>query len=671
VLANVSINLRIWALVFLGFLGVAAVAGLGAWEMRASLLDARAAQTRHIVEVARSTVAHFHARAARFELSTADAQAGALDALQAMRYGANEYLWVNDTTPVMLMHPTNPGLNGKPLADIADPTGFRLFAAMVEVVRTSGGGAVAYQWPRPGSDQPVPKVSHVEGFTPWGWVIGSGVYIDDVDAAFRDSLRTYAMVGGALVLLTIGVSLLIQRSIVAPLRGLTGDMARLAKGDTSTVITGAGFRSEIGAMAEAVRVFRDNAVRVREMEQAARLQEERVAADKQRHADQVAAENARVEAEIAAVVNAAGRGEFDQRMRLDDKHGFHLSLAEGMNRVVGLIDGAVAELGGCVAALADGQLDRRMVGAYQGDLERLKDDYNSAVETLSETVRAVATSAEVVRTATSEIAAGTEDLANRTEQQASSLQETAAAMEELTATVRQNADNARQANQLSAAARDAAERGGDTVGKAVLAMAQIEKSSDRISDIVSMIQEIAFQTNLLALNASVEAARAGEVGKGFAVVASEVRALAQRSSGASKDIKGLIEESGRQVAEGVGLVNAAGGTLGEIVTSVKRVADIVAEISSASQEQSIGLEQINTAVTNMDEMTQQNAALVEQATAAAHSLRDQAGDLSRHLAMFHAPEPAARPAGTPTAPVKTAAMAAVVARGEDDEWDAF
>ncbi|MGC2854327.1 methyl-accepting chemotaxis protein [Novispirillum sp. DQ9] len=376
-----------------------------------------------------------------------------------------------------------------------------------------------------------------------------------------------------------------------------------------------------------------------------------------RAVDAMAAEarkDAEVEREVTALVQAAADGEFSERVSLDGKEGFHRSLAEGMNKVMSLVEAGVEELAVCLSALADGDLDRRMEGDYHGSFERLKTDFNATVQQLQETVRAVAASADVVRTATSEIAAGTEDLANRTEQQASNLEETAAAMEELTATVRQNADNARQANQLSAAARDAAERGGETVSKAVSAMSQIKQSSDRISDIVSMIEEIAFQTNLLALNASVEAARAGEVGKGFAVVASEVRALAQRSSEASKDIKGLIEGSARQVKQGVELVNAAGGTLTEIVTSVKRVADIVAEISSASQEQSTGLDEVNNAVTNMDEMTQQNAALVEETTAAAQSLRDQAVELTQRLSVFHAadqaPVAAPVPLSVPVAP---------------------
>ena len=659
--SNISINLRIWLLVFLGFTGVVVIAAVGVFQIKSTLMDGREAQTRHIVEVAHSTVAHFHQQAEQGTMTRTEAQAAALEALRAVRYAGQEYIWVNDMRPVMLMHPINPALEGTSLAEFADPTGFRLFQGFVETVREAGSGFVPYLWPKPGSDQPVPKISYVSGFAPWGWVIGTGIYIDDVDTAFRNALWFYGSLAGVLLLVTVGASWLIQVSIVRPLNGLTANMSRLAKGDTNIAIAHAGTRSEIGAMATAVQVFRDNAVRVREMEAETRLQEDKAAADKRRLMDQVAAENARIEAEISALVSAAARGEFGERMALEGKDGFHRTLAEGMNKVMDLVESGVKDLGASLSALADGALDRRMTGDYQGAFERLKQDFNSASHSLQETVEAIAASAEVVRTATREIATGTEDLASRTEQQASNLEETAAAMEELTATVRQNADNARQANQLSAAAREAAERGGETVSKAVTAMSEIKGSSDRISEIVSMIDEIAFQTNLLALNASVEAARAGEVGKGFAVVASEVRALAQRSSQASKDIKALINSSARQVKDGVDLVNAAGGTLTEIVTSVKRVADIVAEISAASSEQATGLDEVNTAVANMDEMTQQNAALVEETTAAAQSLNEQVSELSQRLMVFRggaAPAPIlTAPPARPKPPVAKAPIA--------------
>ncbi|HEY8606887.1 MAG TPA: methyl-accepting chemotaxis protein, partial [Noviherbaspirillum sp.] len=236
--------------------------------------------------------------------------------------------------------------------------------------------------------------------------------------------------------------------------------------------------------------------------------------------------------------------------------------------------------------------------------------------------------------ASREIASGNADLSSRTESQASSLEETASSMEELTSTVKQNAENARQANQLVVSASDVALRGGEVVGQVVQTMASIKDSSRKIVDIIGVIDGIAFQTNILALNAAVEAARAGEQGRGFAVVAAEVRSLAQRSAGAAKEIKSLIGDSVEKVDAGSNLVDVAGKTMGEIVTSVKHVADIMNEISAASQEQSSGIEEVNRAIAQMDEMTQQNAALVEQAAAAADSMQTQAAALAQAVAVF-------------------------------------
>src|SRR5690606_17437878 len=255
-------------------------------------------------------------------------------------------------------------------------------------------------------------------------------------------------------------------------------------------------------------------------------------------------------------------------------------------------------------------------------------------EKLSEIVGQIRQGSDAISSAASEIAAGNDDLSRRTEQQAASLEETASSMEELTSTVRQNADNARQANQLAIGAAEVAEVGGEVVGRVVTTMTGINESSRKIVDIISVIDGIAFQTNILALNAAVEAARAGEQGRGFAVVASEVRSLAQRSAAAAKEIKTLIDDSVEQVENGSALVGQAGKTMGEIVTSVKRVTDIIADISAASQEQSTGIEQVNQVITHMDEGTQQNAALVEEATAAARSLEQQSQHLVQTVAIF-------------------------------------
>ncbi|NWF72656.1 MAG: HAMP domain-containing protein [Nitrospirae bacterium] len=287
-----------------------------------------------------------------------------------------------------------------------------------------------------------------------------------------------------------------------------------------------------------------------------------------------------------------------------------------------------------LANLAQGNLTDQMKNACEGNLEQIKTSLNSTVSKLRMTLTAVRESAESVATGADEIIKGNEDLSQRTSQQAASLEETSSAMEEITSTVKQSADNAKQANQLAMAARDVANKGGAVTTKAVEAMAEINKSSKKIADIITVIDEIAFQTNLLALNAAVEAARAGEHGRGFAVVATEVRNLAQRSAQAAKEIKGLIHESIARVTEGSDLVNRSGKTLEEIVASVKHVSDIIAEISAASQEQASGIDQVNKAVIQMDQTTQQNAALVEETTSASQCLTGQAKELMSMVAAF-------------------------------------
>jgi methyl-accepting chemotaxis protein len=295
---------------------------------------------------------------------------------------------------------------------------------------------------------------------------------------------------------------------------------------------------------------------------------------------------------------------------------------------------AVNEVQRVLSALSQGNLTEKMIGQYSGDFGRMRDDANATVDQLTQIITQIKTATDTINTASKEISSGNTDLSARTEQQAASLEETASSMEELTSTVKQNAENAKQANQLAMGASEVARKGGSVVSEVVTTMSAINESSKKIVDIISVIDGIAFQTNILALNAAVEAARAGEQGRGFAVVAAEVRSLAQRSAGAAKEIKTLIGDSVEKVGNGSKLVEQAGKTMEEIVTSVKRVTDIMAEISAASQEQSQGIEQVNQTITQMDEVTQQNAALVEEASAAARSLEEQAGGLSQSVSQF-------------------------------------
>jgi len=327
-------------------------------------------------------------------------------------------------------------------------------------------------------------------------------------------------------------------------------------------------------------------------------------------------------------------------------------------------------------AVAGGDLTTKVEVTSKCEVGQLLASLKLMNDNLVKTVAAVRTGTEAIGSASSEVAAGNQDLSSRTEQQASSLEETASSMEELTATVKQNADNARQANTLAEAASGVAERGGQVIHDVVSTMQQIHDASARIVDIISVIDGIAFQTNILALNAAVEAARAGEQGRGFAVVASEVRSLAQRSAAAAKEIKHLIDDSSEKVGTGSRLVEEAGSTMGDIVDSVRRVTDILNEITTASQEQSAGIEQINEAITQMDAVTQQNAALVEQAAAASQAMQDEAARLSAAVAVFrldqaNVPAAVAAPSRVPVRTALPARTARPAAAAVASDWEEF
>jgi methyl-accepting chemotaxis protein len=333
-------------------------------------------------------------------------------------------------------------------------------------------------------------------------------------------------------------------------------------------------------------------------------------------AEQVGVLQAQVEEERRKIIETQKIATEQQARAADELEQIVRLLAQGLSKV------------------AEGDLTFRLTDGFTETYRQIKDDFNSTVAGLQETIGAIVAATREVTSASAEISTSTTDLSQRTEEQAASLEQTTASMEAISATVKKNAENAQQANQSASGTREVADRGGQVVAKAVDAMAKIEESSRKISDIIGVIDEIARQTNLLALNAAVEAARAGEAGRGFAVVASEVRSLAQRSAQAAKDIKGLITNSNGQVKDGVDLVNRAGTALTEIVESIKTVAEIVANIANASAEQASGIEQVNKALTHMDEVTQQNSALVEENAATAKTLEHQAKAMDERVAFF-------------------------------------
>ena len=428
-------------------------------------------------------------------------------------------------------------------------------------------------------------------------------WTDIANKAMAAMMLVVVLAGVVTLLLGCAMAVLITRAIAGPLGHMTNAMKALAAGDNSIAIPALGQTDEVGEMAAAVQVFKLAAI------ENIRLEKEAVSA-------RAAAEEERRRAGILSARAAS----------------------EQKDVVSGLASG--------LSSLAGGNLVQRLDQPFAAEYEGLRNDFNAAVTQLQDTLKAVASSAGTIQSGTGEISAASDDLARRTEQQAASLEETAAALDEITATVRKTAEGSSHARDVVRDARTEAERSEQVVEQAVKAMSDIETSSREIGQIIGVIDEIAFQTNLLALNAGVEAARAGDAGRGFAVVASEVRALAQRSAAAAKEIKALIHASSQQVGAGVSLVGEAGKALVSIGAKVVEINGIVTEIAASAQEQATALHQVNTAVNQMDQVTQQNAAMVEQSTAAAHSLGSETRELGDLIGRFDLGQqaPAARPA---------------------------
>ncbi|WP_370298624.1 methyl-accepting chemotaxis protein, partial [Pontibacterium sp.] len=386
--------------------------------------------------------------------------------------------------------------------------------------------------------------------------------------------------------------------------------------------------------------------------------------------DEIATENA-----IQDLIEGALRGELTNRLEIPQTEGFTKSLCESINRLMDEIIRPIRDTSTVIKGLAEGNLTNQITTDYEGEFGALKQSVNSSISNLLGMVTEIREVSMNIGTAAGEISAGNTDLSQRTEQQAASLEETASSMEEMTSTVKQNADNVKDASRLADGAREQAEKGGQIVASAVTAMGEINSRSKKIADIIGVIDEIAFQTNILALNAAVEAARAGEQGRGFAVVAAEVRNLAQRSASAAKEIKSLINDSVEKVEEGTRLVSDSGSSLEQIVAAVKRVSEIVAEIAAASEEQSIGIEQVNKAIMQLEQVTQQNAALVEQAAASSEAMSDQSQNLNSLIGFFDTgagnQAVAARAIGGRTRRAPKSAPSAAPAENDEAFWEEF
>ncbi|CAN7371078.1 methyl-accepting chemotaxis protein [Rhizobium sp. LjRoot98] len=584
------ISVRLYALVGLALLTMAAVMTLGLFQEQDKLVAQRKAMLEAMNENAVSVFDTYYKQEQAGTLSKADAQARAIEAIQAMRYQGNGYFFITDMKSMMIMHPIKPALNGTDQTDNKDPTGKHIFVEFAKKVAAEGKGFVDYYWPKPGADEPVLKYSHVAGFAPWGWIVGTGVYADDLAAMFKDGLIRVAMICGFAALVILLAAFSIVRSVVGPIERLKTSMRAIADEDVSSAIPENDRKDEIGQMAAVLVELRDSVkerigLRVREAEQQTRLDEERLSNE-------------------------------------------HRSLSNAQAQA-----DAMTTVGSALEKLASGDLTAE-IGRIAPEYSKLREDFNTAVTALRGVIQSIAQSTEVVYGSAGDISEAANNLSRRTEQQAAALEETAAALDEITSTVKSASDRAAEAREMVNETKGSAAKSGDIVRNAIAAMTRIEGSSSKISQIIGVIDEIAFQTNLLALNAGVEAARAGEAGRGFAVVAQEVRELAQRSAGAAKEIKELIRNSATEVETGVTLVRSTGEALTEIESLVNRVNEHVASIATAAREQATGLAEVNTAVNSMDQMTQQNAAMVEETTAASQTLAQESRELKSLLQTF-------------------------------------
>ena len=689
---TISVRRKLNLLTGLIALGVITLAVIAARIQYLDLYDTRLDTVLAHTEAGNSVLEHYAALADNGELSLEQAQAQAIETLAAMRApGSGMYYTLLDTAnDTIVMHPFRRERAGTALADYTDEAGLAYNSALAHAAR-EGGGHVTYLSRQSGDEPPVSRVAHAQPFAAWNWATSTGAYVQDVQQQALEFTLIMAVTGGLLVILVFALSWLIGSNITAPLRRATQVAHAIADGrldnDTTTdardepgqllssmgrmqdqvhaVITATGQLSglhragsisqridvdslpgEYGVMAAQVNELVDGHVATTQA--IAALVQDYAQGDLQRDPPQLPGEQAAlttamqtvkanllaISGEITRLSQAAVDGDFSVR---GDSGRFRFGFAgmvERLNQLMTTTDDSLLAISRLLQAIARGDLSERIDGQYNGVFARMRDDANHTVGNLTGIIGGIQQASIHIEQAAGEISSANSDLSQRTEQQAANLEETAASMEEMTSTVQQNAEHARQANQLAISAHAVANQGGSVVNQVVSTMSGIEQSSRRIAEIISVIDGIAFQTNILALNAAVEAARAGEQGRGFAVVASEVRTLAQRSAAAAKEIKTLIEDSVSQVATGSQQVQQAGSTMTQILDSVQRVTDIMAEISAASQEQSSGIEQVNQTIMQMDHTTQQNAALVEEAAAAAAAMQQQAQQLNVAVAAF-------------------------------------
>ncbi len=610
--------------------------------------------TKKATEIAYSILNQVQSEVINNKITEDEAKIKAIELIKALRYEGDQYFWINDLGPTMVMHPFKPELDGKDLSDNKDPDGKRIFVEFVNVCKENGEGKVDYMWPKPGVDKPVPKISYVKLFKPWGWIIGTGIYVDEVEASVSVLRNKVLVIIIIVIAAVITFAFVFSKKLTKPLLGLQKAADKVAVGDVDINLV-ARSKDEIGELEKSFSLM------------VANIKEQ---AD---YANQIAMGNLDIKFspksdkdilsmslnkvvqtlkllvdELRQLTKSALEGNLSARGADQKFDGGFKEIITSLNNTLDAILAPINEGSKTLSVLATGDLTERMSGSYEGDHQIIKNSINTVADSLSSALLEVNQAVSETASAATEISSSTEELASGSQEQSAQTSEIATAVEEMSKTVLENSKNTSFAAELARNAGKKAFEGGEVVKKAIKGMEEIAdvvsnsaetvftlgSNSNKIGEIIQVIDDIADQTNLLALNAAIEAARAGEQGRGFAVVADEVRKLAERTTKATKEIADMIKQiqlvtsdavksmqKGKEkVEDGKLLVNQTGNVLKEIISESQKVSDIITQVAAAVEEESASTEQVSKNLESINSITQESAAGIQQIAKASEDL---------------------------------------------------
>ncbi|RJP68903.1 MAG: HAMP domain-containing protein [Ignavibacteriales bacterium] len=610
--------------------------------------------TKKATEIAYSVLTQLQEQIKEGKITEDEAKARAIEVIKALRYEGDQYFWINDLGPTMIMHPFKPELNGKDLSNNKDPNGKKIFVEFANVCKQNGEGMVDYMWPKPGVDKPVPKISYVKLFKQWGWIVGTGIYVDEVEASVSVLRNKVLVIIVVVIALVITFAYIFSKKLTQPLLNLQQAADKVAVGDVDLNLVSKS-NDEIGRLEKSFSIMVTNIKEQAEYANQISLGNLDIKFSPKSEKDILSISLNKVVAtlkmlvdELKQLTKAASEGELSARGKDDNFYGGFKEIIFGLNNTLNATLAPINEGSKILSVLATGDLTERMSGSYSGDHQIIKNSINTVADSLSKALLEVNEAVSETASAATEISSSTEELASASQEQSAQTAEIATAVEEMSKTVLENSKNTSFAAELARNAGLKASEGGEVVRKAIKGMEEIAEvvsnsaetvftlgnNSNKIGEIIQVIDDIADQTNLLALNAAIEAARAGEQGRGFAVVADEVRKLAERTTKATKEIADMIKQiqvvtseavksmhKGKEkVEDGKLLVNQTGNVLKEIITESQKVTDIITQVAAAVEEESASTEQVSKNLESINSITQESAAGIQQIAKASEDL---------------------------------------------------